>query len=200
MQKVGICRLSLTTRMCLANQKCSACVAAATRSATFIPCPNECLRSGDGDSDLKLQARQASGRRANVAKDRPLSTDRTLQSVEFKDIRRMKRLKLVWRLRRVAAIPPGAPRLNCLAALISAMALGILWLTFHAKPAGAGHELSAKTAPQLQISAPAAGAAADTAVANGLSSLPAEELSRRMHTVIHSSKLALQLHVALLEV
>ena len=112
----------------------------------------------------------------------------------------MQRLKQVWQFRRVVAIPPGAPRLNCLAALISAMALGILWLTFHAKPAGAGHELSAKTTPQLQISAPAAESAGEAAGANGLSSLPPEEISRRTNTVIHSSKLALQLHVALLEV
>jgi hypothetical protein len=84
--------------------------------------------------------------------------------------------------------------------LISAMALGILWLTFHAKPAGAGHEFSAKTAPQLQTSLPAPESAADSAGSRGLSSLPPEEINRRMHTVIHSSKLALQLHVALLEV
>ena len=112
----------------------------------------------------------------------------------------MKRLKQVWQLRRVVAIPPGAPRLNCLAALISGLALGVLWLTFHARPAGAGHELSAKTAPQLQVSSPAVGSAAEAAGSNGLSTLPPEEINRRMHTVIHSSKLALQLHVALLEV
>jgi hypothetical protein len=117
----------------------------------------------------------------------------------------MKRLKQIWQFRRVVAIPvraipPGAPRLNCLAALISGLALGILWLTFHAKPAGAGHELSAKAAPQLQVSSPAPETTADAAGSSGLSSLPPEELNRRMHTVIHSSKLALQLHVALLEV
>ncbi len=112
----------------------------------------------------------------------------------------MKRLKQVWQLRRVMAIPPGAPRLNCLAALISGLALGILYLTFHAKPAGAGHELSAKTAPQFSVCAPPADTAADVAGSGGLSSLSAEELNRRMTSVIHSSKLALQLHVALLEV
>ncbi|HMC11500.1 MAG TPA: DUF1571 domain-containing protein, partial [Pirellulaceae bacterium] len=112
----------------------------------------------------------------------------------------MKRLKQVWQLRRVVVIPPGAPRLNCLAALISGLALGVLWLTFHAKPAGAGHELSAKAAPQLQIGSPACDSPADGAGSNGLSSLPPEELNRRMNTVIHSSRLALQLHVALLEV
>jgi len=112
----------------------------------------------------------------------------------------MKRLKQVWQLRRVFAIPPGAPRLNCLAALISGLAVGILWLTFHARPAGAGHELSAKAAPQLQICSPPADAAADVAGSSGLSTLPPEELNRRMNSVIHSSKLAMQLHVALLEV
>ena len=112
----------------------------------------------------------------------------------------MKRLKQVWHLRRVVAIPPGAPRLNCLAALISGLALGILWLTFHAKPAGAGHELSAKAAPQLSVCSPPADSAADGTGSSGLSSLPAEELNRRMNSVIHSSKVALQLHVALLEV
>ena len=112
----------------------------------------------------------------------------------------MKRLKLVWQFRRVFAIPPGAPRLNCLAALISSMALGILCLTFHAKPAGAGNDISVKSAPQLQIASPAAGAGAEASASSGLSSLSAEEINRRMQTVIHSSKLALQLHVALLEV
>ncbi|HEY2250706.1 MAG TPA: DUF1571 domain-containing protein [Planctomycetaceae bacterium] len=112
----------------------------------------------------------------------------------------MKRLKQVWQLRRAIAIPPGAPRLNCLAALISGLALGILYLTFHAKPAGAGHELSARAAPQLQACSPPAESTADGASSSGLSTLSPEELNQRMNTVIHSSRLALQLHVALLEV
>src|SRR5438105_13001452 len=102
----------------------------------------------------------------------PRQTHRTEPaSAAFKDLRRMKRLKQVWQLRRKFAIPPGAPRLNCLAALISSMALGVLWLTFHAKPAGAGNDLSAKTAPQLQIGSAASGPTAGASGTNGLSSL-----------------------------
>jgi hypothetical protein len=68
----------------------------------------------------------------------------------------MKLLKQVWQFRKFLTIPPGAPRLNCLAALICAMALGILSLTFHATPAGAGLDNSALATPQLKMSAPVA--------------------------------------------
>ena len=111
----------------------------------------------------------------------------------------MKRLKQLWRLRRIAAIPAGAPRLNILALLICAMALGILLLTFHVTPAGTGLDASAKAAPQLRISMPAASPVlAGPKNAAGAPSI--EELNRQIHSAIHGSRLALQLHVALLEV
>ncbi|MGE5192240.1 MAG: DUF1571 domain-containing protein [Deltaproteobacteria bacterium] len=111
----------------------------------------------------------------------------------------MKRLKQVWQLRKVIVIPRGAARLNVLAAMIGAMALGILMLTFHVTPAGAGLDNSALSAPQLKVSAPSQ-AAFDAAGQAGLSALSVEELSRRIHREIHGSRLALQLHIALLEV
>lgn len=112
----------------------------------------------------------------------------------------MKRLKQVWQLKRILTIPPGAPRLNCLAALISAMALGILLLTFHATPAGAGLDNSALAAPQLKINSPVATSGSDAAGQDSLTSLSADELNKRIHSAIHTSRLALQLHIALLEV
>jgi Protein of unknown function (DUF1571) len=111
----------------------------------------------------------------------------------------MKRLKRLWRFRHVVAIPPGAPRLNCLAAVICLMALGILFLTFHAKPAGAGLEASARSMPRMPQMAPVP-LPTDEGGLRALSSLSTEELNRRIHAEIHGSRLALQLHVALLEV
>jgi hypothetical protein len=119
-------------------------------------------------------------------------------SAPLDESRRMTRLKQVWQFRKVFTIPPGAPRLNCLAALISAMALGILALTFHATPAGAGLDNSALAAPQLQLSTPVA-ATNSGAGQDALAALSSDELNRRIHSAIHTSRLALQLHIALLE-
>src|SRR5262245_36208494 len=76
-----------------------------------------------------------------------------LSSDAFEDSRRMMRLKQVWQLRKTVRIPPGEPRLNFLAALIGAMALGILFLTFHATPAGAGLDNSALSGLPLTVTA-----------------------------------------------
>jgi len=124
---------------------------------------------------------------------------RDICSCAFEDSRRMKRLKQLWNLRRLAAIPAGAPRLNVLAALIGASAFGILLLTFHAKPAGAGLGYSALSTPQLSMTAPPAARGAD-ASGPALDSLSLDELNARVRNAIHGSRLALQLHVALLEV
>ncbi len=110
----------------------------------------------------------------------------------------MKRLKQVWQLRKVLVIPRGAARLNVLAALIGVMALGILMLTFHVTPAGAGLDASAAAVPQLRLSGPSQ-VASDAAGQPGLSSLSADELNRRIQREIHGSRLALRLHIALLE-
>ena len=107
----------------------------------------------------------------------------------------MKLLKTIWHLRRVFVIPPGAPRLNALAALISLMALGILFLTFRATPAGAGLDPSA--APRLQLAqTPAPAAFAGKKATAGLSR---DDLNRQIHHAVHGSLLALKLHVALLD-
>lgn len=108
----------------------------------------------------------------------------------------MMHLKKIWQLRRILAVPPGAPRLNLIAALICLMALTILFLTFQATPAGAGLDRTAIAAPQLttSISQPAA---FDNP--GSPSSLSREELNRQMQHAVHGSRVALQLHVALLE-
>jgi hypothetical protein len=111
----------------------------------------------------------------------------------------MKRLKQVWHFRRFAIIPPGAPRLNALAALIGAMALGILLLTFHARPAGAGLDSAALTASQLKLSTPVKAIGSGAADQNKLASLSVDEMNSRIHGAIHSSRIALQLHLTLLE-
>jgi hypothetical protein len=111
----------------------------------------------------------------------------------------MKRLKQVWRLRRFVSIPPGAPRLNALAALIGAMAVGILLLTFHARPAGAGLGSAALAPSQLKLSTPAGEFDVGAQGKNALGSLSPDEMNTRIHGAIHSSRVALQLHITLLE-
>ncbi len=109
-------------------------------------------------------------------------------------------LGFVWRLRRRLSIPPGASRQNCLAGLIGVMAFGILLLTFRTKPAGAGLEAAAKTAPQIQNDSPVQSAGSAAAGTGNLASLPPAEINRQIQSAIRGSRLALQLHVALLEV
>ncbi len=111
----------------------------------------------------------------------------------------MKRLKQVWQLRKYATIPRGAARLNVLAALIGAMALGILLLTFHATPPGVGLDNSALAGPQLQVAAPSRPAGNTAAGTDPLAALSPAELNRQFHQAIHGSRLALRLHIALLE-
>lgn len=111
----------------------------------------------------------------------------------------MRRIKKLWQLKRFCRFPSGTIRMNCLAGLICLMAFAILVLNFQATPAGAGLDASALAGPQLSATAvpmPASTAAGDQ---NGLSALSLGELNKRIHNAIHGSKLALQLHVALLE-
>lgn len=110
----------------------------------------------------------------------------------------MKRLKSLWQMKKYCRLPSGAVRMNCLAVLICLTAFVVLGLSFHATPAGAGLDVKSLSSPQLSIrtastmNAPATGAAA-----TGLS---LEEINRRISSAVHGSRLALQLHVALLEV
>jgi hypothetical protein len=109
-------------------------------------------------------------------------------------------ISFIWKLRQRLSIPPGTSRQNCLAGLIGALALGVLFLTFRTKPAGAGLEAAAKAAPLIQgsLSFPSKNDA--TAGSGNLSSLPPAELNRQIQSAIRGSRLAMQLHVALLEV
>jgi hypothetical protein len=109
----------------------------------------------------------------------------------------MNRLKQIWHLRRFVTIPPGAPRLNALAALIGVMAAGILLLTFHTRPAGAGLDSAALTASQLVLSAPLKNVPG--AGQNELGLLSPDEMNLRIQGAIHTSRIALQLHLTLLE-
>jgi hypothetical protein len=118
----------------------------------------------------------------------------------LEDSRRMKRLKQVWQYRKAVRIPAGETRLNLLAGLIGAMALGILFLTFHATPAGAGLDNSPLSGLPLTVTAYGPSAPLSAAGQDNLSSLSIEELNRRIHREIHGSRLALRLHIALLEV
>ncbi|MFN0055714.1 MAG: DUF1571 domain-containing protein [Planctomycetales bacterium] len=108
-------------------------------------------------------------------------------------------LRKVWQLKKFLRLPPGAARMNCLAAFIGALAVVILALNFHATPAGAGLDAASLAGGQFatgaspMISMPLGGSD------QGLSGLSADELNKRIHGAIHGSKLALQLHVALLE-
>jgi hypothetical protein len=104
----------------------------------------------------------------------------------------------IWKLRKHLSIPPGASRQNCLAGLIAAMALGVLFLTFRTKPAGAGLDALAKSAPQLQGSSPTPSAGNPNS--GNTTSIPPGEINRQVQSAIRGSRLALQLHVALLEV
>jgi Protein of unknown function (DUF1571) len=111
----------------------------------------------------------------------------------------MRRIKNLWKLKRFCRFPSGAVRMNCLAGLICLAAFGILFLNFHATPAGAGLDALALGGSQLVATpAPIASSTAE-GEAGGLSSLSLGELNKRIHSAIHGSKLALQLHVALLE-
>ncbi|MBI3861885.1 MAG: DUF1571 domain-containing protein [Planctomycetia bacterium] len=105
--------------------------------------------------------------------------------------------KQIWQFRKRLSIPPGTSRQNCLAAMIGMMALGILFLTFRTKPAGAGLDAAAKSTTAPASSSPPAASAGASA---NLASLPAAELNKQIQTAIRGSRLALQLHVALLEV
>jgi hypothetical protein len=134
------------------------------------------------------------------------------RALAFKDRRGMKRLKqlwqfggrptftCIWNIRKRLSIPPGTSRQNCLAALIGAMALGVLFLTFRTKPAGAGLETAAKSAPQFQSSSPGPAEGGVEAGSGNLAKVPPAELNRQIQSAIRGSRLALQLHVALLEV
>jgi hypothetical protein len=112
----------------------------------------------------------------------------------------MKLLKTVRRLRRIITISPGAPRQNALAALIGLMALGVLFITFRATPAGGGLDPSA--IPQWNASGSPISSGETAPLPGGRNealALSSDELNRQLHGAVHGSLVALKLHVALLE-
>jgi hypothetical protein len=111
----------------------------------------------------------------------------------------MRRIKQLWQLKKIVRFPSGTIRMNCLAAIICLMAFGILVLNFQATPAGAGLDAAATIDTQLVATPAPVMPATTTGDQSGLSSLSLDELNKRIHSAIHGSKLALQLHVALLE-
>jgi hypothetical protein len=104
-------------------------------------------------------------------------------------------MKTVRRLRHIIIIPPGAPRLNALAALIGLMALGVLLVAFRATPAGGG--LDHSTIPQVNASGSLISSGADGR--NEALALSADELNHQIRRAVHGSLVALKLHVALLD-
>jgi Protein of unknown function (DUF1571) len=195
------------------------------RPATLIPALKGCLQSSHGrfrtlivraPHHFSRQKSPVEGSRAGLSQElnrRPLKfRDSNNPRVnagapDFKDRRGMKRLKqlwqisgrptfgFLWRQRKRLVVPPGTPRQNCLAGMIVAMSLGILFLTFRTRPAGAGLDTASKSAPQIQSSAPAA-----TISEGSLGNISQADLNKQIQTAIRGSRLSLQLHVALLEV
>ena len=105
-------------------------------------------------------------------------------------------LRRLWQLRRRLVIPPGTSRQNFLAGLAVVAAAGTLALTFRTRPAGAGLETAAKSAPSIQSSSPAPAIGENSGIAGNLSQA---ELNKQIQSAIRGSRLSLQLHVALLE-
>jgi len=106
----------------------------------------------------------------------------------------MKLLKTVRRLRCIIT-PPGAPRLYALAAFIGLTALGVLFVTLRATPAGGGLDLSAIP----QVNASGSPISSDAHGRNEALALSPDELNRQIRRAVHGSLVALRLHVALLD-
>lgn len=83
--------------------------------------------------------------------------------------------------------------MNCAAALVCLSSAGILTLSFQATPAGAGLDAAALVGTEGTTIA----AVPTTTSTGGVSS---EELEKHVHHAVQGSKVALQLHIALLEV
>lgn len=95
--------------------------------------------------------------------------------------------------------PAGTLRLNCLAALISLVAFCILVLNFQATPAGAGAQSTEAEVPMPTESPRVATLPSETSSASENGKPASEDFQRQMQSAIHSSRVALQLHTALLE-
>src|SRR5262249_42144857 len=125
----------------------------------------------------------------------PLDNSRLHQSGPRKDASRMTRHTSTRR---------GSFRLNCLAAIISSAAMFGLALTFQATPAGAGHD-PRSSAAQIALSVPTLPAVGGMKLPEGQSTAKGEasadsaELQQQVQAALHSSRLAMELYIALLE-
>lgn len=112
----------------------------------------------------------------------------------------MKRLHAC--LRCAKRFPTGATQLNCLAAMIGLVAVAVMMLNSQARPAGAGVDRSRFTGTaSLGSSRPTFDVAnpfQTPGEAQGKNALT-QNIAQQLHSAAHTSKLALQLHVALLE-
>ncbi len=106
----------------------------------------------------------------------------------------MKHLHTVWRLRRYVRLPLGEARFNLLAALVCLLACGMLGLSFHTKPADAGLSASSRGPKTTGLSV--RGNLADLGSGAGLTQ---DELRKRVQGAMQTSRMALELHVAMLE-
>jgi len=105
----------------------------------------------------------------------------------------MKHLHYVWSLRRFVRLPRGEARFNLLAALVCLITCGTLALSFHTKPADAGLSSSSRNrVGQLSVAALPTGGSAT-------GNLSSEDLRKRVAGELQTSRMALELHVAMLE-
>lgn len=89
--------------------------------------------------------------------------------------------------------------LNCLAGLISLISFLVLVLNFHATPVGAGVERTEEEMPPMPASTQVAAKVGETSTAAGSTAVSADELNRQVQSAVSGSRVALQLHLALLE-
>lgn len=94
-------------------------------------------------------------------------------------------------------VPRGTARMNCVAGLICLFAFGILILNFQATPAGAGLDAASMGGSNASVSAPSAEPMGSASVSG--EGLSVTDLNRKINSAINGSRVALQLHVALLE-
>ncbi|HBH53061.1 MAG TPA: hypothetical protein DDY91_14330 [Planctomycetaceae bacterium] len=106
----------------------------------------------------------------------------------------MKHLNYVWSLRRHVRLPRGEARFNLLAALVCLITCGTLALSFHTKPADAGLSSSSRTLRNGRLSLMALPSAAGKG-----GNYSSEDLQKRVQGELQTSRMALELHVAMLE-
>lgn len=105
----------------------------------------------------------------------------------------MKHLHFVWSLRRHVRFPKGEARFNLLAAMVCLVTLAILQLCFHNRPADPGLDAKSRGPRTSGISV------ANTSAGMTATSFSSNELRKAVTAGVQTSKLALELHIAMLE-